>query len=108
MSKRSVLFNLPLGNVGNGPFSVWVRADNGDLAPEAVGYDNEEAAFAHIAELRADWNKKIDAVRVLTEGQLPEEVVASLRDATEPEWIVYRMVEVPRVDVSRLPKINPA
>lgn len=102
---KAVLFGMPAGHVGEGNFSVWIE-HNDFRAPEAFGYETADQAFARVDELRAEHTKKIEAVKTLIGSELPPALRQELEDAVIPDFKVYRMTLVPRVDMSALPSLD--
>lgn len=101
---RAMLFDLPLGSVGDGPYSVWIE-HNDFRTPDSFGFATADEAFARAAELREGHAKKAEAIKVIIGDQLPEELKKDLDAAVIPEFVVYRMDKVSRVDVSTLPPL---
>lgn len=106
MNKPTLLFGMPTGNVGEGPYSVWIEQDSA-RAPEAFGFDTPDQAFKHIEKLEAATTRKIEALKTLIGDELLDNKVQdALDNAIAPTFRVYRMEPVSRVDVSTLPKLN--
>lgn len=102
---KAMVFGLPTGDVGDGPYSVWAE-HNGHRWPEAFGFQTSDEAFAHVEKIRKGHEQKMEAIKVLIGDELPDEVKQGLQEAVVPEFKVYRLDPVSRVDISALPKID--
>lgn len=108
--KPSVMFTAPAGEVGHGPYCVFIESSDSDHRMiEAWGFDTSDAAFAHIDKLRTKHQKKFEAVLTLLDGDdqaMPAEIANTIRESTFPDMRVYRLEAVDRVDIKTLPSLN--
>lgn len=108
--KPNIMFSLPAGELGSGPYCVFLESSDGQhRLVEAWGFDTPDAAFAHVENLRIQNQKKRDAIITLVGDDntgVPPAVLDAIREAGMPTMCVYRLEPVDRVDMSSLPPLD--